>query len=143
MVEGGMMKPERLARMGKEMTEEVFERILAARKLRDQEPEPTEEAPEPTPEEMASWHPPVDDSGCCADTLVRAEVNVTTGELKRFELSLDEYRQHHVERIRGMNRFVRRKAARVRKDHEERQMARLREALAKDPELLDRIVKGK
>jgi hypothetical protein len=31
----------------------------------------------------------------------------------------------------------------VRKDHEERQITRLREALAKDPELLDRIVKGK
>jgi hypothetical protein len=69
--------------------------------------EPTGLQPVPTPEEMANWFP----SEVAEDRRFRWEQNVTTGERKAIELTLEEYRARHVAKIVSKNEYVVRKAA--------------------------------
>jgi len=69
--------------------------------------EPTEIQPVPTAAEMATWFPSETDE----DRRFRWEQNVTTGERKAIELTLDEYRARHVAKIISKNEYVMSKAA--------------------------------
>src|SRR3990167_4682055 len=69
--------------------------------------EPTEILPVPTPEEMALWLP----DEAPEKLRYRMEHNVTTGETKIIELTLEEYRARHVAKIIGKNEYLLRKRA--------------------------------
>lgn len=100
--------------------------------------EPTEIVPVPTPEEMATWFP----SEAAEDCRFGWEQNVTTGERKAIELTLDEYRQRHVNKIVSRNEYVVRKAAEDKAAARKALTDRLVDALEADPTLLDRITKS-
>lgn len=72
---------------------------------------PTEIVPVPTPEEMATWMP----DPAPEKIRWRTEFNVTTGERKHVELTLEEYRARHVAKIISRNEYVVRKAEDARK----------------------------
>ena len=67
--------------------------------------EPTEILPVPTDAEMATWMP----DPAPEQRRFRWEVNVQTGERTAIELTLDEYRQRHVGKIKSKNEHFLRK----------------------------------
>jgi hypothetical protein len=73
--------------------------------------EPTEIIAVPTPEEILNWYPSSDPE----KKRFRIEVNVVTGERKEIELTLEEYRQRHVNKIISKNEYVVRKQEETRK----------------------------
>jgi hypothetical protein len=72
---------------------------------------PTEIEAVPTPEEMQNWYP----DPAPEKMRWRTEVNVTTGERKHIELTLEEYRARHVAKIVSRNEYVARQAEEARK----------------------------
>jgi len=99
--------------------------------------ESTEVKPVPTPEEMETWFP----DEAPEMRRFRWEQNVTTGERKAIELTLDEYRERHVAKIVERNEYVQRKRAEVSRASRQGCLDRLLDKLEADPELLDRITK--
>ena len=100
--------------------------------------EPTEVVAVPTPEEMATWMP----DEAPENMRWRTEVNVTTGEKKHIELSLEEYRARHVAKIVSRNEYVVRKAAEAKAAQRKALQDRLVDALEADPTLIDRLARG-
>ena len=98
---------------------------------------PTEVMPVPTPEEMANWYPDEASENVC----FRWEQNVTTGERKAIELTLDEYRARHVAKIVSKNKHVLRKQSEAKAAARKALNDRLVDALEADPTLLDRLTK--
>jgi len=97
--------------------------------------EPTEIVPVPTPEEMAVWQPDPDPT----KVRYRKQVNVSTGEVKYIELTLEEYRERHVNKIKSRNEYVLRKRAETKKAVRDALMKRLMDKIEADPTILDRI----
>ena len=64
--------------------------------------EPTQIMPVPTDAEMKNWYP----STAPEDVRWRTEINVTTGERKWIELTLEEYRARHVAKIISKNEWL-------------------------------------
>ena len=96
---------------------------------------PTELVPVPTDAEMATWMPDPDPSR----VRYRKEVNVTTGEVKYIELTLDEYRARHVAKIKSRNEYVLRKQAEVKQASRDALMKLLMDKIEADPTIIDRI----
>lgn len=98
---------------GKVITDEAF---LEAAIIGGRAPwvEPTEIVPVPTTEEMQNWYPDEAPEKC----RFRWEINVQTGERTATELTLEEYRQRHINKIKSRNEYV------LRKREEERQARR-------------------
>jgi hypothetical protein len=82
---------------------------------------PTEIVAVPTPEEMATWMPDPDPT----KARYRKEVNVSTGEVKHIELTVDEYRERHVAKIQSRNEWLQRQADDARKAKRAALMERL------------------
>ena len=119
--------------MGRILTwEEVQVAMIGAHKPWVQ---PTEILPVPTPEEMANWQP----SGDPEDVRWRTEINVTTGERKWIELTLDEYRARHVAKIIEKNRWLLKSRADAEAAAKKATLDAFVDALAADPTLLDKI----
>ena len=97
--------------------------------------QPTEIQVVPTPEEMAKWQP----SGLPEDVRWRTEINVTTGERKWIELTLDEYRARHVAKIVSKNEWLLKSRADAEAAAKKAQLDAFVDALAADPTLLDKI----
>jgi len=97
--------------------------------------EPTEVVPVPTDAEMATWMPDPDPTR----VRYRKEVNVSTGEVKYIELTLEEYRARHVAKIKSRNEYVLRKQAEAKKAARDALMKRLMDKIEADPTILDRI----
>lgn len=67
--------------------------------------EPIEVIVIPTAEEMATWMP----DPAPENRRFRWEQNVITGERKAIELTLDEYRQRHINKLIGRNEWLQNK----------------------------------
>lgn len=101
--------------------------------------EPTEVVPVPTEAEMQNWYP----DPAPEKVRWRTENNVSTGEVKHIELTLEEYRARHVAKIKSRNEYVERKAREKAKADRDALHKRFLDALEADPTLLDRLTKGK
>jgi hypothetical protein len=100
--------------------------------------EPTDVVPVPTPEEMHNWFPN-EEPGM---RRFRWEVNVQTGERKAIELTLEEYRERHVGKIRSKNEYFQRKQAEAKKAARQALMDKLVDRMEADPGLIDRLARG-
>lgn len=98
--------------------------------------EPTELQPIPTDAEMQNWYPDEAPEKC----RYRLEVNVSTGERKYIELTLDEYRQRHVAKIESRNQHVLRKRYEARAASRKAKLEALLDKIEIDPTILDRII---
>ena len=106
-------------KFGKELTAD--EVALADSTGRQPFSPPTEIVPVPTDAEMATWMP----DPAPEKRRYRKEVNVSTGEVKYIELTLDEYRERHVAKIKSRNEYVQRQADEARKAKRAALMERL------------------
>ena len=94
--------------------------------------------PVPTAEEMQNWFPDPSPE----KRRFRVEVNVQTGERKEIDLTLDEYRQRHVNKIIHGNARVLRKREETKQVARKALMDRLVDRLEVDPDLIDRLARG-
>lgn len=94
-------------KFGQVLTDEDIALVVTPPK----EIEPTEIQSVPTDMEMATWMPNPDPT----QRRFKWEMNVQTGERKATELTLDEYRKRHVNKIKLHNELVlqRREEARL------------------------------